>query len=126
MGEVPSAGSAPVSQGQSPEEIREQIAETRRELGETVEALSAKTDVKAQAKAQLEETKANLTQKAQDAKATVTETTTGLLDKAKDVSPESAVAAAQAGQEKVRQNPVPAAVAAAFVLGLLLGRLSRR
>ena len=34
----------------SPEEIRVDIEQTREELGDTVEALAAKTDVKAQAK----------------------------------------------------------------------------
>ncbi|MGP3977496.1 DUF3618 domain-containing protein [Streptomyces sp. 8N114] len=32
----------------SPEELRAQVEETRRELGETVEALAARADVKAQ------------------------------------------------------------------------------
>ena len=36
---------------QSPEELRAQIRRTREDLGETVEALAAKTDVKADAKA---------------------------------------------------------------------------
>lgn len=35
----------------SPEELRQEIAETREGLGDTVEALAEKTDVKAQAKA---------------------------------------------------------------------------
>ena len=39
------------------EEIREDIEQTREELGETVEALAAKTDVKAQAQAKVEDTK---------------------------------------------------------------------
>jgi chromosome segregation ATPase len=40
-----------------PEEIREEIEQTREELGETVEALAAKTDVKAQARSRIEELK---------------------------------------------------------------------
>lgn len=40
-----------------PEELREQIEHTRQELGETVEALVAKVDVKAQAKEKLAEVK---------------------------------------------------------------------
>ena len=38
------------SETRSPEEIRRDIEETRGELGDTVEALAAKADVKAQAK----------------------------------------------------------------------------
>jgi hypothetical protein len=45
-----------------PDVLREQIEQTRAELGETVEALAAKTDVKAQAKAKLAEGKEQLRQ----------------------------------------------------------------
>jgi hypothetical protein len=44
----------------SPEEIRRDIEQTREEVGDTVEALAAKTDVKAQAHARVEEIKANV------------------------------------------------------------------
>jgi len=40
-----------------PEEIRADIEHTREELGDTVEALAAKTDIKAQAKAKVQHTK---------------------------------------------------------------------
>ena len=40
-----------------PEEIRHEIEETREQLGETVEALAAKADVKGQAKAKVEDVK---------------------------------------------------------------------
>lgn len=40
---------------QTPEELRRQIEQTRRELGDTVEALSHKADVKAQARLKKEE-----------------------------------------------------------------------
>lgn len=122
MGEVPSTGSAPVT----PDEIREQIDETRRELGETVEALSAKTDVKAQARDAVQETKATVTGKVNQARTTVTDTTSDLLGKAKEISPDSALSAASTGSEKVRQNPLPAVAVGAFALGFLLGRVSRR
>ena len=39
------------------QELREEIEETRGELGDTVEQLSAKADVKAQAQAKVDETK---------------------------------------------------------------------
>ena len=41
----------------SPEEIRADIEETRRELGDTVEELAAKTDVKAKAQEKADELK---------------------------------------------------------------------
>jgi archaellum component FlaD/FlaE len=126
MGEVAGTGGAPVTESQSPEELRQQIEETRRELGETVEELSAKTDVKARTQQAIDEKKAAVAEKVQEAKTTVTETTSELLGKAREVTPDSAMAAAATGQEKVRQNPVPAAVAGAFVAGFLLGRWTRR
>ena len=51
------SGQAVDEHKRGPQEIREDIEQTRVELGETVEALAAKTDVKAQAKAKVEETK---------------------------------------------------------------------
>jgi hypothetical protein len=50
MGQDQGAGRAQVSEARDPEEIREEIEATREDLGETVEALAAKADVKAQAK----------------------------------------------------------------------------
>ena len=41
----------------TPEQIRADIAETRRDLGDTVEQLAAKTNVKAHAKAKADEVK---------------------------------------------------------------------
>jgi exopolyphosphatase/pppGpp-phosphohydrolase len=43
--------------GRTPEQIRADIEETRRDLGDTVEELAAKTDVKAHAKAKVEAVK---------------------------------------------------------------------
>ncbi len=57
MGEDASTGRPAMSQNPEPDQLREEIAETRQELGDTVEALAAKTDVKAQAKQKVEEGK---------------------------------------------------------------------
>lgn len=46
----------------NPDQLRVEIAEIRAELGDTVEALAAKTDVKAQARAKVEHTKVRLGQ----------------------------------------------------------------
>lgn len=43
----------------TPEEIRADIARTREQLGDTVEALAHKTDVKAHAHAKVEEVRQN-------------------------------------------------------------------
>ena len=43
-------GADAVGENKSPEQIRADIEQTREQLGDTVEALAEKTDVKAQAK----------------------------------------------------------------------------
>jgi hypothetical protein len=50
-----------VTEQQTPEEIRREIERTRRELGETVEALSHKADVKEQARLKKEEVQERVT-----------------------------------------------------------------
>jgi ElaB/YqjD/DUF883 family membrane-anchored ribosome-binding protein len=101
-----------------PDQIREEIAATREELGDTIEALAEKTDVKAQADRKIEETKAQARQKFEGTKAKADD----LLTKAREASPDSAVQAAGQAQQKARENPVPVAVAGAFLFGFLLGR----
>jgi hypothetical protein len=49
-----------VTDPKDPEQIRADIEATRQELGDTVEALVAKTDVKAHARERIERTKASL------------------------------------------------------------------
>ncbi len=79
------------------EELREEIEETRAELGDTVEKLSEKADVKAQAQAKVDETK-------QQAQAKV--------DEAKRQTQ------AKAGQ--VKENPAPVAAIAGGIAALVL------
>ena len=55
------------------DEIQTDIAQTRKELGETVEALSAKMDVKQRTKDKAAETKAAVAEKAADTKEAVLE-----------------------------------------------------
>jgi ElaB/YqjD/DUF883 family membrane-anchored ribosome-binding protein len=90
----------------SPEEIRRDIEETRGDLGDTVEALAAKADVKAQAKGKAEEVKAQAKGKAEEVK-----------QKVSDVTPEAAASTA-------RRNPVSIAIGGALVAGFVLGRLT--
>lgn len=92
----------------SPEEIRRDIEATRGELGDTVEALAAKADVKALAKERVTEVKENVSSKADE-----------LKQKASDVTP-------AAVQSSAQQNPLPFAVGGALVAGFVLGRLSAR
>ena len=79
------------------QELREQIEETRSDLGDTVDALSAKADVKAQVKDQVDERKAQLRDQQARAQA-----------KLNDLS----------GQAK--DNPTPFAAAAGGLVALLV------
>jgi len=80
----------------SPEQIRADIDKTRAELGDTVEALAEKTDVKARAKAKAEEVKARV----------------------QAAAPESP----REAEALVRSNPKPFAIAAVVLLLFLLWR----
>jgi ElaB/YqjD/DUF883 family membrane-anchored ribosome-binding protein len=94
------------------ETLRREIAQTRAELGETVQALAAKADVKAR----LQET-------ADDAKARVREGLQNAAVEAKSAAaaaPERAQALAVRTGRAVRSNPVPFVVAAGAVALVVL------
>ncbi len=111
----PSEGGPAVNAEGDPEQIREQIEATREELGDTVEALAAKADVKAQAKHKIDETRESVSQRTDE-----------ILGKAKEISPDTALNAASGASQKAKENPVPVAAVAAFVGGFLIGRLTAR
>jgi hypothetical protein len=99
----------------SPEEIRADIEESREEVGDTVEALAAKTDVKAQARNRIEEVKGTIRAKADEAKA-----------KAQSSTPESAQQGGQQLATKARENRTPLMIGGAVLLAFLLGRRTGR
>jgi hypothetical protein len=67
MGEDPREdGEAVETEQRAPEEIEADIERTRREMGDTVAAVAEKADVKAQAKAKVEDAKARLKAAAPD------------------------------------------------------------
>jgi hypothetical protein len=115
MGQDPGTGSAAVTGAQDPEQIQREIEETRGELGDTVEALAAKADVKAQAKRKADEVKASAAEKKEQ-----------LISKAREASPDSAASAATVASQRARDNPLPVAAAGAFIAGLVIGRLTKR
>lgn len=104
-----------MSTAREPEQIQEEIEQTRSELGDTVEALAQKADVKAQAKRKVQETRASVAERKDE-----------LLGKATEVSPDSAVSVAAQASHKARANPLPFAALFAFAAGFVAGRLSRR
>ncbi|CAM5671586.1 hypothetical protein SAVIM338S_07045 [Streptomyces avidinii] len=82
----------------SSEELRDQIENTRNELGRTVEALAAKADVKAQAQAKAADVKAQAKEAAVEAKtqakATAADVTAQAKATATDVTAQAKAAAA--------------------------------
>ncbi len=95
-----------------PDEIREEIEETRAEMGETVEALAYKTDVKTRAKDAIVEKKESLTSRMR-----------GTAGSAGDRTTEAAESARARGRQaagKARENPLVLAVGSAAV-GFLAG-----
>ena len=99
----------------TPDEIRADIERTRAEVGDTVEALAEKTDVKAQAQQRVDEIKDNVRAKAESVKTKAAETT-----------PASAQQGGQQLVAKVRANPMPWVAGAALAAAFLLGRRSGR
>jgi predicted transcriptional regulator len=106
----------------TPEQVREQIDQTRAELGDTVAALSAKTDVKGQAKRAVSEAKQAVTSQASNIKGTVTGRKQELISSAEDSTPDSVSDAGRRVTGVVKQNSRVLAVLAAFGVGLLIGR----
>jgi len=111
------AAGSPVEGGEerSPEQIRADIEQTREEVGDTVEALAAKTDVKAQVHQRVDEVKANVHAKADEVKA-----------KAQQATPASAQQGAGTVVAKVRANPMPLVAGGALLAAFLIGRRSAR
>lgn len=114
MGETSGTGGPAVTETRDPEQLRQVIDETRDELGATVEALAAKTNVKARVRRKLD-----------DAKAAATRKTGALADGARTVLPSKAGDAPSRLARQIRRNPLPA-VAGALITGVIIGRILRR
>jgi len=115
----------------SVDELRAEIQQTRSELGETVQALAAKADVKARAKDQVEQTKQKVKNQAVEAGEKVRVAAVAATDKVRAVAGQASdkvsetsprdlayQARAQAGTSPVPLSLVFAGVAA--VVGIIL------
>ncbi|HWE08468.1 MAG TPA: DUF3618 domain-containing protein [Solirubrobacteraceae bacterium] len=91
-------------EAKTPERIRAEIEHTREQLGETVEALAEKTDVKAQARERIETVK----------------------EAVAEATPESVGAGVQQISATMRTRPLPFAAAGAFAAGIFVGWLLGR
>jgi ElaB/YqjD/DUF883 family membrane-anchored ribosome-binding protein len=116
---------AEATETRSPEEIRQDIESTREELGDTVEVLTNKADVKAQASKSADEAKQRARAKAAETKSKLTAAKDDLVGRARETSPETARSATTQAASKARDNPLPMAVAAAALGGFLLGRWTK-
>ena len=113
---------ADVSQENEQERLTEEIEETRAELGDTVDALAQKADVKARMSEMLEQRKAAWRARQEDAKAKVN----GTRERVSSATPDEAKRAASQVARTAEQRPW-LAIAVALGLGLLIGRtLGRR
>lgn len=106
-----------------PDEIREQINQTRAELGETVEALAAKADVKAQVKEKVATAKEQAQEKAAAAKDQVQEKTSEVKARISEMDRDEARQTLASVPERVKSRPLPAVLAAG---GLFLTWMIRR
>ncbi len=112
---VSAAGDETTGGQKAPEELRREIEQTREQLGDTVGALAAKTDVKAQARDRIAAVKDTAQQKKDE-----------FVSKAKHATPDSASAGAQQVASRIQERPVPVAAGGAFAAGLLVGWLLGR
>jgi ElaB/YqjD/DUF883 family membrane-anchored ribosome-binding protein len=97
--------------------LRSEIEDVRTDLGDTVEALAAKTDVKTRAQEKADELKAKVSSK---------------MPSPGNGSGEGGGVASSASsgltqaRTWARENPVPTAALGAMIGGFLIGRLTRR
>jgi len=112
--------------------LRAEIKQTRAELGETVQALAAKADVKARAKESVEQTKAKVRAQVAEATGKATEAVKGVTHSVTSGATGALRQAREAGEpavSDVRRNPstaVAVAVGVLAVVGLILIFRGRR
>jgi cobalamin biosynthesis Mg chelatase CobN len=127
-------GSSAASGKPDVEALRTEIAQTRAELGETVQALAAKADVKARAKEQVEHTKQKVKAQAAEAGQKAREAAVVASDKVRTAAAQAkgtavqatdkvkesgALDKAQEARAQVRNSPVPVPLVLAGVAALI-------
>jgi hypothetical protein len=105
-------------------ELRSEIEDVREDLGDTAAELAAKTDVKARARAKVDDIKHTAQAKKDDLLSVSSASTSGGSDGSPGPSP--AASAVNDFTTKAKQYPVPTAAVGAMIGGFLLGRLTRR
>jgi gas vesicle protein len=113
--------------GQDPDAIREEIAQTRAEMTETVEAIGYKADVPSRAKEKLSEKVDSVKAKVSDTATRAREAVTGTVSRAGDTMSDTAsrVSDATPSGDQVRQSARRAAgLAQENPLGLAIGAVA--
>jgi ElaB/YqjD/DUF883 family membrane-anchored ribosome-binding protein len=110
----------------TPEQVGEEIEQTRAELGDTVAALAEKTDVKAQAKQTVDAAKETVTGRVSEIRQNVTDKKDDFVSSAQEATPESASDAGQRVKAFIAENAVAVVAVSGFALGWLIkSRTSR-
>ncbi|HEX3833045.1 MAG TPA: DUF3618 domain-containing protein [Solirubrobacteraceae bacterium] len=104
------------------EDVRAEIEQTRAELGDTVEALAAKTDVKSQAKRAATNARTTVSDKAAEARHAVLGKKQDAVTAAQEAAPASAGEAGRRISRLVQENRAMLIPASALVLGMVIGR----
>jgi transposase-like protein len=106
----------------TPEQVREDIDQTRAELGDTVAQLAAKTDVKAQAHRAVDNAKATVTGKTREVKSSAGTKKDEIATTARDTVPPSAEAARRQMISQAQQHRLALVGVLAFGAGMLIGK----
>ena len=106
-----------LSEERDQEQLQHAIEETRAELGDTVDALAQKADVKARVSEKVEQRKAAFRERQKDMKARVN----GARERVSSTTPDEAKRAASQIAHTAEERPFPA-IAVALGVGLLIGR----
>ncbi|MEU4558126.1 DUF3618 domain-containing protein [Actinoplanes sp. NPDC023936] len=99
--------------------LREEIKQTRAELGETVQALAAKADVKARARDQVEQTRQRVLAQAHELTGRVREAAVTAGGRAASATGHARETALAPAAERVRADPAPALLVAAGLAALV-------
>ena len=113
--------------GEDPGRIRQEIEQTREQMGETVDALGYKSDVKTRAKQSLQQRKDSLKESVVAAKDSVRERVGGTTDRVSEATPDSGEVAERARQTTTQakaQARRAAGVAQENPIGLALGSVA--
>jgi gas vesicle protein len=130
--EPATAAGAPLADSEkSPEQLRSEIAEAREDLGETVEQLAAKADVKTRAHEAVEDAKGRAQDKVEEGKGQVRHAAervqaTAQQKREEGIHTEDVRGAAQTGVAKAKANPALAIAAGVGVALLVIVILRRR